>query len=176
MSLNRDIKKGSMREVVAGAFEILRKDEELMRALCYLPEDTEEDILHPMDELLPNIVDEDNETYWETVDNHIKLHEKITDIENKSLCRLYIYLGRRRPVFNNYLIAQQEIIIDIFVHNDYSDNMRIGWISDRINELIALKRLNGTFGKLEYASGNSRDAPIGYSKYQHMFVFATGKR
>lgn len=165
-----------MREVVLDIYTILRTDEELMRLLVYPSENLGENIPHPMDYDLPDIVDEDSELYWEQVDNHIQLKEKSTNIEDEALARLYIYPGRRRPYYTNYLMARQEIIIDVLVHESYLADMRLEWINDRLAELLALERLTGSIGMLDYTQGNGWQAPIGYSKYQHMFVFGTTKK
>lgn len=168
MTFNREVKKGSMREVVANVFTILRKDEELMSILALTPEQLDAGYVINMNE--------DTEEYWELVDRHIKVTENSTNIEEEAVCRLYIYPGRRRPVFNNYLRAKQELIVDVFVHERFSADMRLEWINDRINELLALEYINGSFGKLDYAQGNGWVAPLGYTKYQHMFVFGANKK
>lgn len=175
MAISRDIPKGSMREVFASIFDILRKDEELMRLLVYPSENVDEDILHPMDELLPNIVD-DSEAYWEIVNKHIKMAQKSSDIEEDAMCRLYIYPGRRRPNYKAYILAKQEAVIDILMHDSYAGDMRVQWISDRINELLALEHIDGAIGKLDFVQGNDWVAPIGYVKYQLMYVFEANKK
>lgn len=183
MNLDKGIKKGSMREVVAGIYDILRSDEELMRLLVYPSESINIDILHPMDEDLANIVPKDkngkiifDELYWERVDKHIMLAEKSSNIEKEAIVRLYIYPGRRRPQHRNYLLSKQEVIIDVLMHESFAGDMRLEWINDRINELLSLERVQGVLGMLDYAQGNPREAPIGYSRYQHVFVFGTGKK
>lgn len=183
--LSREIKKGTMRQVTNEVFKILRLDEVLLRLLWYPSENFDEGVLHPMDERLPYLIpftdDEDKNTiseeeYWNIVDTVIVSGEKAQEIEEDKLCRLYIYPGRRRPVFRSYVMAKQEIKIDVYIHEDYSDDYRLEWINDRINELLALERVEGAIGKLDYAAGNPRVAPMGYSKYEHMFVFGGSKK
>lgn len=165
-----------MREVFASIYKILRSDEELMRLLVYPPENPDKDILHPMDRLLPNIVDEESEAYWELVDKHIMMAQKSSDIEPDALVRLYLYPGRRRAIYNNYVIAKQEVVIDVLMHDSYANDMRLQWISDRIYELLSLEYVNGSIGKLDFAQGNNWVAPIGYVKYQLVYVFGAGKK
>lgn len=185
----KDIKKGSMRQVTNEIFKLLRTDEELLRLLWYPSEDINKKQLHHMDMNLPCLVPTglgegvsgcvssiSEEEYWNIVDHVIIPGEKIQEIEENALCRIYMYPGRRRPVFGNYLMAKQELKIDVFVHEDYSKDYRMEWINDRINELLSLERIQGVLGMLDYVAGNPRVAPIGYSKYEHMFVFSGGKK
>ncbi|WP_144509970.1 hypothetical protein [Bacillus sp. FJAT-22090] len=166
------IKKGSMREVIKSVNDILINDEELLRSLWYLPEDVTG--TDPMSSTLLDVKSLAN--YWDIVNQRIMLAEKVDDLEADPLCRLYISSGRRRPVFNNYLLATQEIVINVFVHEDYELDGRTEWIGDRLNELLALERLDGSIGMFEYAGGNPRVAPIGYKRYEHTFSYSTGKK
>lgn len=166
------IKKGSMREVINEFFTILRNDKVLMRLLWYFPEEITD--VDPLDKTLPEITD--LAEYWDIVNQRIMLAEKVDDLEENPVCRLYISSGRRRGVFNNYLLATQEINITIYVHEDYESDMRSEWISDRINELIALEHVQGSIGRIDYVAGNARVAPIKYTRYDHIYEFVTGKK
>lgn len=173
------VQKGSQREVISEIFKKLADDDILLRLLYYLPEDYEDndEELHihpPLSDLNPPI--KDTPLHTPVVEESIRTSTKSTDIEEKAICRLYIYAGRRRAVFNNYLLATQEIVIDIFVHESFDKDMRLSWISDRINELIALECVKGSIGKLDYVAGNSRMAPIGYSKYENIYEYTTDKK
>lgn len=167
------IKKGSMREVIDGIYQLLINDEELMRLLWYKPKRI--DGIDPLSSTLLDVKDMGN--YWEIVDERIMLAEKVNDLIEKPICRLYITSGRRRGVFDNYLLATQEIVITVYVHEDYESDMRSAWISDRINELIALEHVDGILGsRVEYVAGNARVAPIQYSRYEHIYQYVTGKK
>lgn len=167
------IKQGSMREVVNSIYQILINDEELLRLLYYYPRSA--DHLDPLDESLGNI--KDREDYWDIVDDRIMLAEKDSDLVEKDICRLYITQGRRRAVFGNYLLATQEIMISVYTHENYEYDMRSAWISDRINELIALEDIAGTLGtKLEYVAGNPFSAPIKYKRYNNVYEYTTSKK
>lgn len=173
------VQKGSQRAVISEIFKKLSNDDVLLRLLYYLPENDENDdgTCHhfpPLSDLNPPI--KDSGIHTSVVEESIRTSTKSTDIEEKAICRLYIYAGRRRSVFNNYLLASQEIVIDIFVHESFDKDMRLSWISDRINELIALERVEGSIGKLDYVAGNSRMAPIGYSKYENIYEYTTDKK
>lgn len=168
-----ELKQGSMRQFINNIYTKLRKDEVLMRLLHYKPEDYYKKIPDPLDKVLPDIID--SEGYWDIVEKVIITGSKTSDIQEKGICRIYIYAGRRRPRYGNYLIADQEVVLDVFVHESFNKDDRLNWINDRINELIALEYIAG-YGKLDYASGNSRDAPIGYSKYEHTYTFMESKK
>lgn len=167
------LKQGSMRQFINNIYTKLREDEVLMRLLHNKPEDYPKKIPDPLDKVLPNIVG--SEDYWDIVDKVIITGTKTSDIQEKGICRIYIYAGRRRPKFGNYLVADQEVVLDVFVHESFNKDDRLNWINDRINELIALEYIAG-YGKLDYAGGDSRVAPIGYSKYEHVYTFMESKK
>lgn len=165
------IKKGSMREVVGNIYQLLIEDEELMRLLWYLPKQfTGND---PLDINLLNV--KDMAEYWNIVNERVLLAEKENDLLG-AICRLYISAGRRRPVFDSYLLATQEIVISMYVHEDYELDMRSAWISDRINELIALEYIEGSIGKMDFVAGNARVAPLQYRRYDLLFEYTTSKK
>lgn len=167
------IKQGSMREVVGHIYNTLIQDEILMRLLYYYPKSAKH--VEPLDDANLDIVNSDN--YWDVVDERVMLAEKFSDIIDKDICRLYIMQGRRRPVFGNYLLATQEVMISIYTHENYEKDMRSVRISDRINELIALADINGIIGeKLEFTAGNPRVAPVMYKRYDLTYEYVTGKR
>lgn len=179
------IKKGSTVEFFNNIYQKLINDEELLRLLTYLPNgyDSEGNFnLDPLDESLPTLVpnfetatDEEIEAYWSLVNERVVLGEKTSDLESKSICRIYISEGRRRPVYNDYLMATQEVSIAIYIHETFDKDMRISRISDRIYELIALENIAG-FGKLEYQAGNPFEAPRHYRMYEHLFLMNVNKK
>lgn len=169
------LEKGSMRLFFNNIYTKLREDEELMRLLHYKPADYMEKRPDPLDKSLPDIVDENSQEYWKIVEKTIKRSVKTSEIQEKGICRLYIYGGRRRSRFGNYLIADQEVVIDIFVHELFEKDARMDWIRDRINKLLVLERIVG-IGMLEFAAGNSRVAPIGYEKYELIYKFTASKK
>lgn len=166
------IKKGSMREVVNNIYQLLINDEELLRLLWYKPIQLEG--IDPLDTALLNV--KDMADYWDIVNNRIMLAEKENDLINDPICRLYISAGRRRPVFNNYLLATQEIVISMYVHEDYELDGRSNAISDRVSELIALEYVNGSIGKIDFVGGNARVAPVQYRRYDLIFEYTTNKK
>lgn len=174
-----EIKSGSLTEIMNNIYSALIGDEELLRLLTYPPEgyDSKNNYHYdPLDyDMLPSLVDTENDDYWDLVDDKIKVGEKTSDLEGKALCRIYIYEGRRRPVFGNFLVASQEVNINIFIHEDYEKDRRIAAISDRLNELLVLTRKAG-LGEIEYVSGNPRSAPTHYRAYYHAFKVNTLKK
>lgn len=173
------IKQGSTPSFFRTIYQTLIADEELLRLLTYIPQgyDTNGNYneLDPLDVSLPNLVDTESEDYWRLVDERIVLGEKTSDLLESKLCKIYIYEGRRRPVFQSYLVAKQEINIDIFVHESFDRDLRITRIADRINELIALEHLVG-FGMLDYVSGNPREAPTHYRRFLHQYTMTVSKK
>ena len=166
------IKQGSMREAKDNVFQVLINDEELLRLLWYKPRRLSG--YDPLDSALPNVKDMEN--YWDIVEERIMLAEKVNDLEDEPICRLYITSGRRRPKFDNYLLATQEIVISVYVHEDFELDSRMDSISDRINELLTLESFSAMYGKLDYASGNPRVAPIQYSRFEHIYEYNTNKK
>lgn len=179
------VKKGSTVEFFNNIYQKLIKDEELLRLLTYLPRGYDDEGNYnpdPLDDSLDNLVpdlktatDEEVQEYWRLVDERIVLGEKTSDLESKKICRIYISEGRRRPVFNDYLMATQEVAITIYINEDYDKDIRMSRISDRINELIALERIAG-FGMLEYQAGNPLVAPKHYRAYEHLFRMSVTKK
>lgn len=166
------LEKGSMREAIDSVYQILINDEELLRLLWYLPKRTTG--TDPLSSTLPNVKSMSN--YWDIIDQRIMLVEKVNDLEESPLCRLYISTGRRRAIYTNYLLATQEITITIYTHEDYEVDMRSVWISDRINELLTLENLDGMIGHLDYVAGNARVAPIQYRRYDHIYEYTSSKK
>lgn len=164
------INQGSMRDDLDNVFQVLINDEELMRLLWYKPKRFTK--VDPLDKSLPNVT-EMNE-YWDIVDERVLTVGKINDLEKKPICRLFITLGRRKPDNNNYYLAKQEIVISIFVHEEYEWDMRLGGISDRITKLLALKEVAG-MGKFDYVDGRPYAAPLQYLQYVHVFEYSTAK-
>ena len=164
--------KGSMREAIDSIYQILTEDEDLLRLLYYKPKS--ETGIDPFSSTLLNV--KDMTDYWEIVNDRIVLAEKVSDLVEKPICRIYISAGRRRGKFESYVLATQEIVTTIYVHEDYEKDMRIARISDRLSKLLVLEHHNGMIGKLEYAGGNPRVAPIQYSKYEHIFEYTASKK
>lgn len=172
------IKQGSTTSFFNLIYQELIKDEELLRLLVYLPQGY--DALNkyhvdPLDESLPNLVDFDSDDYWALTEERIVLGEKTSDLLEQKICRIYIYEGRRRPVFGNYAHATQEVNIDVYVHEEYDKDLRISRIGDRLNDLLALERIAG-YGKLEYKAGNPREAPTHYRRFLHQYIMNVGKK
>lgn len=163
------LKQGSMRLFINNIYTKLREDEMLMRLLHYKPEDYYTKVLDPLSKALPNIVD-NSEKYWDIVDKVIITGTKTSDIQEKGICRIYLYAGRSRGKFQSHYLIDQEVVLDVFVHESYEKDLRTPWICDRIKELIALEYIAG-YGKLTFVAGNQRDSPIGYSKYELVFEY-----
>ena len=168
------IEKGSMREVIDAVYQILINDEEVLRLLWYKPKRISGK--DPLDPSLPNILELDEEAYWDIVDERIMLQPKVSDIVDNPICRLYITSGRRRSLSNNYYIAKQQIIINTYVHEEYLGDMRSESIADRLAQLLALENLSGAIGKLNHVKSDPYEAPTQYQRFQHVYEYTDMKK
>lgn len=176
--MTKVIKESLTVEFFTNIYKKIIEDEGIMRLLLYAPKGYDNAGNYspdPLDDTLPNIVDVDSEDYWKLVDERVILGEKTSSLLESKLCKIYIYEGRRRAVFDNYLVATQEVNIDIFIHESFDRDLRLTRLSDRVHELIALERIAG-FGKLEYKAGNPREAPTHYRRYLHQFTMNVSKK
>lgn len=165
------IENGSTRADLNGVYQVLINDEILLRLLNNRPKDAKR--LDPLSEELPDIIGSDE--YWDIVDDCIILSEKNSDITLQPKCRIYISLGRRRPVFANHFLVTQEIQISVYMHENFESDMRDMRLLDRINELIVMKEISG-LTRLDYMAGNPRVAPPQYRRYDHIYGYVTGKK
>jgi hypothetical protein len=101
---------------------------------------------------------------------------KYKDLEKETICRLYVYAGSRRPANNNYLSANQELVIDIMCHSDFENgDLRSLRISDRLNQLFCQSRIVG-IGQMDFVGARQINAPYEYSGYQVIFEYSTFKK
>lgn len=163
-----EIDLGSVRDGIQRIYKVLSEDEEIVRLLWYLPYNTVRP--DPLSEALPDLVDFDKDLYWDIVDERILLRQKLNDIEDKKLCRIYLIAGKNRPVFNNHLLSEQDFEIFIYTHDDYESDMRNTWISDRINNLIVNKGLAG-IGEVQMKGSDPLASPKEYTLYRHRYSF-----
>ncbi len=155
----------------------VRFDEELLRLLYYKPEDYLSKTLDPLDERLPNILDMDLGKQWEIRDERIMVTPKDDDLTNKRICRIFVYFGDRFPQRGNYLVADQNVEIDILCHSDFENaDFRSTRISDRLNKIFSLSRVTG-MGKVEYVRGRPLlRTPSQYVGFRHEYKFGSTKK
>lgn len=151
-------------------------DEELLRLLYYPSADLVKQIPDPLDPSLPNLLQIDEDTIWNIRNSRICFSSKNNDLPpDEPFARIYLYAGRRRAD-GNYLMADQELFIDIFVQDDWENaDLRSARISDRLNELLVLNRITG-IGKMDYKNGQPLNSPSDYVAYRHVFEFAEFKK
>jgi hypothetical protein len=153
----------------------LKSDEELNRLLYYPPEDLGEDVLDPLDSNLPNIMTMNVEKRAEIINKRIMKSTKYKDLEKDSICRLYVYAGRRSPN-GNYQSADQELVIDIYCHSDFENgDLRSLRISDKLNQLLSQSRIVG-IGQMDFDGARPINAPYEYVGYQVVFTYSTFKK
>ena len=159
--------------------KLLRNDEILLRLLYYAPEDIVNKIPDPLSSSLPDILKMDAKTRNQIRNDHIMKSSKTDDFETKKICRIYIYAGNRIPERdrnNSYLMAEQQIKIDVIVHNDFeNEDVRMERILDRLNELLCLNRITG-IGKTDFVDGRPINAPKDYIGYQVIYKFGSTKK
>ncbi|MFO1442801.1 hypothetical protein KDN24_06180 [Bacillus sp. Bva_UNVM-123] len=166
-----------MYQNIRDILDVVWNDEDLNRLLYYKPEDESTNVLDPLSPTLPNILDIDED--WKIRNDTIMITPKDDDLTNKVKCRLFVYLGNRRPLggSRSFQTVNQELIIDVLCHADFENgDMRSNRIGDRLNELFSLNNITG-LGKMDYGGGRiiSR-VPSQYAGYQHTYEFGGTKR
>lgn len=156
------------RSIINNVYDLLIEDENLLRLLYYPPQITMNDP-SPLDDELENLSDSKNRRYWDIVDNHILLTSKSDDLEENSLCRIYVYSGKKRASNRNFKGSKQEIIVDVFVHFEYELEQRLEWITEILSDILMEKRVEGGLGVIDYRNGYNFNAPKGYQAYRHIF-------
>lgn len=144
--------------------KVLISDEILMRLLYYPPmgwdESKQKEILDPLDERLPNIVNENSDEYWEIVEDKVRKGYKRMSVEHTKSAVLYMHEGRDRTKYHNNFIHVQELIFKIVVHEEFEIDNRISDISSRISYLIEQKSGITGGGKIRFVASNPREAPV----------------
>lgn len=157
-----------LRQHLMDIYNEIKQSDRLLRLLHY-PTD-------PLAISKPNIVG--STQHASIADEHIFWTPKTTDLTLKPTCRLCVFSGQRTPYRNNFLVADQDFVFDIYVHIEAFDqkDLRLSWITDTINDLISEERITG-MGKIAFlASNNIADAPEGYVGYRMIYSFGSGQR
>ena len=94
--------------------KLIISDEIMMRLLVYQPagwdEENQREIYDPLDERLPNIVDENSDDYWELVEDKFRKGYKRMHIENIKSAVLYVHEGRERSIWGNPYFNTKEVV------------------------------------------------------------------
>jgi hypothetical protein len=157
-----------MRQNLRDIYLTFTNDETLLRLLYYLPPND------PLDPTLENILSKTDK--WDIIDDRIVLTSKTDDLEKDSTpkCRLLMFPGRRGNT-RNYLVADQEIVIDILVHFTYEKDQRLEWISDRVNELLFSNKITGV-GEMRFKDGKPLGSPNNYIGYRLTYEIGSVKK
>lgn len=157
--------------VVDTLYKKFTNDEHLMRLLAYPYEDEFNNPIDCLDPSLPSIVGSPD--HHILARNHVSKNIKQNDINTVKTNKIFIHLGRRYPIYNNFLLARQELIIDIISHVDFEEfDSRLSDISDRVDALIVHEKI--TMGKADITAPIPYEAPREYYRYQlKYFVWAT---
>lgn len=107
--------------------------------------------------------------------DHILKVAKKDDIVSVKDCFVLISLGKRKPIFHNHLLVNQEILIDVVVHNEYQDeDYRLDDICDRLDYLVVRERIG--MGKTDIVTSLPFEAPTGYYRYQMKYQVKDNKK
>lgn len=159
---------------IEDTFNVLIGSENLKRLLWYPPADILTNIPDPLSLELPNISDDEN-INWKVIEDRILLTSKSDDLANEPKCRVYLYLGNRRPSSDNMLMVKQEIIIDVLWHELFDNDLRFDAVSKTLNRLLLNKRITGV-GKMTYYNGDNINAPQNYQGYRHIYQVGSRKK
>lgn len=152
---------------------VLRNDEKLLRLLYYKSSHFRDDVTVET-EKRPNILELPTRMRLEITDLRFKFTPVTNDLVDKEICRIVFYPSPRRPDKDSYILADQHIDFDIFVHHEYNDiDMRLPKICDRINELFSHQRVAG-IGKSKFTGGKPFTlADKGYIGYKMTYNFGS---
>lgn len=145
---------------------VLINDEDFMRLLKYKPQgrDSSTNLINPdpLDETLPNVVNENSEDYWKLVEERFRRGIKRTDIENDAIVLVYMYAGRERPLFRNHFFSKQEVKFRVFAHEVFEKDSRIERIISAIKKALIRESEIAGLGTIELVGVNEYEAPLGY--------------
>lgn len=166
------IRNGTTRRAIQNIYDLLRKDEQILRLLKYAPESVNPDYKSPLDESLPNLYDpaEESNSYWDIVDERILLTSKLNDIEEKQLARIYVVAGNSRSDLKNRMLIIQDVDIHIYTHDFYEQDLRNDWIRERIEYLLLQEPLE-LVGNLEFDDSRPVPSPKEYTATLNVFQF-----
>ena len=154
-------------------YDKLISDEGLLRLLHYKPAKFSDDPFSPTKK---DILSSDER--WKITDRVIVRSAKTNDLaEDSSICRLCVYPGLRDNSVTNYLIADQAIVFDIYVHIASFDaiDFRLAKICDYLDSAFFNKAVTG-MGKVRFGAGkNIPNPPKGYLGYRLFYEFGSGK-
>lgn len=156
----------NMKKYLQDIYKVFSQDETLLRLLYYQPSNA---LDSPLDESKENILDKTEEDKWVIIKDKIKFTPTYDGLDKNHICRLFFYAGRRYSDHRNYLIADQDIKIDVFTHSSYNDvDLRLSWLCDHVNSLMFDSRITG-MGKIMVKQGTDIPAPENYVGYQLIY-------
>jgi hypothetical protein len=157
---------------IKDTFLVLSQDETLKRLLWYPPKNILNNTPDPLSPTLPNIND-DEDFYWQVIEDRILLNSKSDDLVDDPKCRLYLYLGDVHPTSHRYYI-KQDIVIDILWEELFDNDLRFDSISQTLKSLLVGKQITG-IGKMEFYDGMPIGSPKNYSGYRLIFQVGSTK-
>lgn len=156
-------------------FKVISQDDKLLRLLVHRSKNISDDPLSPSK---PNIVG--SSEHINVIKENIIRAPKFTDLPNKAICRLCVYLGhnlKNRNRMKSEKVFIQEIVIDVYVHIDEYEviDIRSLKICDRLNDLLYDQRISGVSKVDSPETYSIPNAPEGYIGYKMIFSFGSTK-
>lgn len=148
-------------------YQALANDEHMLRLLAYPYLDSNGNYQDCL-KLPDNIVD--SSTHPKVTSEHIIRTAKLDEIETIQSCMLFLHQGKRKPVFGNKLLAKQEILVDVLVHNNFQEgDYRMDDICDRLDYLLVHENIS--MGKVDITTPIPMEAPKEYYRYQMKYNY-----
>jgi hypothetical protein len=156
----------NLRQDLIKVFNIISNNKEVMR-LLYYPK-------NPLDESNADV--ETLPNFKEIRKTRIIRSPKSDDLTDENICRICMYMGRRRNG-SNQKFASQEIILDVFAHIDTFDinDARSLWICDKINELLSNQPVTSGWKMSSENFAILSNVPKGYIGYRLIYEFVSEK-
>ena len=156
-------------------FDVIANDDKLLRLLVHKSKNLLDDPLSPTK---PGIVG--SPTYFDVIKQNIIRAPKFTDLPDKAICRICMYLGhniKQRNRMASEKVFIQEVVIDVYVHIDEYEvvDIRSLKICDRLNDLLYDQRVSGVSKVDSPETYSIPNAPTGYIGYKMIFSFGSTK-
>lgn len=162
---------GGYTDIKSKVLRTLYNDEKLLRLLYYPPETSK--VPAPLSDSLEDIIGTDKQ--YEIIDTRILATEKNSELEDRAICRLTVFLGKQRTQWNNNFAYTQDLYINIFVHEKYND-LRLEQLADRLDQILIGSRFHG-IGKVTASGKEPFQGMRQYSqlrcRYKVMGIYGT---
>lgn len=163
-------------------YKLLKSSQTLLRLLCYLPENQDDD---PLDASKPDVKDLEN--YDDLMDLVLVSGDKTDELMlQEKICRVCMYTGTReigkQQINNvNQLVknphwSMQYYVFDIYVHTKTNNiDYRLDWIGEEINRILYSQDIE-EFSDIELKAGMPIiKTPNSYVGYRWIYSFTSSQ-